>query len=115
MRLFADDTILYRQILSQADTRILQEDPEKLEKWEKDRQMSFNASKRHLLSVTRKHALITSSYTLRGEELQQVTSTKHLGVEFTNKLHWGAHMHSSCAGANKLYAFIHRDLRGCSP
>ena len=84
VRLFADDTILYWQILSQADTCILLEDLEKIEKWEKDWQMSFSASKCHVLSITRKHTQVISSYTLRGEELQQVTSAKYLGVELTN-------------------------------
>ena len=77
--------------------------------------MSFNASKCHVFFVTRKHIPVTRSYTLHTEELQQVTSAKYLGVEFTNKLQWGAHLYSSCARANKLCVFIHCNLRGCSP
>ena len=46
--------------------------------------MSVNASKCHVLSIIRKHNPVTSSYTLHGEELQQVTSAKYLGVEFTD-------------------------------
>ena len=57
---------------------------EKLEKWKKDWKMSVNASKCHVLSIIRKHNPVTSSYTLHGEELQQVTSAKYLGVELTN-------------------------------
>ena len=42
IRLFADDSLLYRRIRSRQDTTILQEDLAALEKWERDWQMSFN-------------------------------------------------------------------------
>ena len=62
VRLFADDTILYRGIRSQSDTHILQEDLKMLEEWESNRQMSFNVSKYHVLSVSkRKKSRSTSS------------------------------------------------------
>ena len=44
-RLFADDTIVYLTINSPSDPDILQNDLHKLEKWEKDWSMEFNAEK----------------------------------------------------------------------
>ena len=45
VKLFADDTMLYRMIKSQRDSSILQKDQDQLGRWEKDWQMSFNADK----------------------------------------------------------------------
>ena len=53
-RLFADDSLLYRRIKSPEDAQILQEDLDKLQEWERDWQMSFNASKCEVIRVTRK-------------------------------------------------------------
>ena len=113
VRLFADDTILYRAIRNQLDCQYLQKDLLKLEKWEKTWQMDFNASKCHVLSISRKKKPITASYYLHGEQLQQVTSAKYLGVELTNDLSWNNHISSITAKAHKTSAFIHRNLRGC--
>ena len=54
VRLFVDDTIMYRRIHSQSDTHILQEDLRTLEQWKNDWQMSFNVNKYHALSVSKK-------------------------------------------------------------
>ena len=43
--LFADDFILYRQIETQADVRILQNEWEELEEWEKIWKMKLNIDK----------------------------------------------------------------------
>ena len=43
-RLFADDSLLYKKIRSTSDAISLQEDLDKLQKWESDWMMSFNPS-----------------------------------------------------------------------
>ena len=45
IRLFADDSVVYRQMNSPDDHRILQEDLEKLVEWSKTWQMEFNVDK----------------------------------------------------------------------
>ena len=45
VRLFADDCVLYRNIKSQLDCQILQDDLNRLAKWERDWQMKFNKAK----------------------------------------------------------------------
>ena len=49
MRLFADDSLLYRFIRTKEDQSILQEDLRKLELWEHKWQMQFNADKCEVL------------------------------------------------------------------
>ena len=45
IRLFADDSVVYRQINSPDDHRILQEDLQKLVEWSKTWKMEFNVDK----------------------------------------------------------------------
>jgi hypothetical protein len=113
VRLFADDTILYQRIKTQQDSASLQDDLTTLEKWEETWQMEFNVAKCHVLSVTNKKKPIPPNYTLHGHTLEQVDSAKYLGVEITEKLHWGKHVHSIAAKANQTSAFVYRNLKGC--
>ncbi|XP_076458552.1 uncharacterized protein LOC143292249 [Babylonia areolata] len=75
--------------------------------------MSFNASKCHVLSVTRKKTPFPTTYCLYNEELQKVKKAKYLGVELTKDLHWGAHIQATTTKADKTSAFMYRNLRGC--
>ena len=75
--------------------------------------MSFNASKCHVLSVTRKTNPIPPNYTIHNQTLENVTSAKYLGVEISNDLSWGTHINQVCNKANKTSAFLYRNLRGC--
>ena len=52
MRLFADDSLVYRIICSEGDCAILQEDLHQLELWEEKWQMQFNADKCEVIRVT---------------------------------------------------------------
>ena len=113
VRLFADDTILYRHIRDSNDTHALQQDLERLQTWEATWQMEFNVSKCHVLSVTMKKKPTQPNYHLHGQKLEQVDSAKYLGVEITSKLHWGKHIHQTAAKANRTSGFICRNLKGC--
>ena len=53
-RLFADDTIVYKEISSPADSAALQQDLEALQRWEERWGMSFNPSKCNTINITRK-------------------------------------------------------------
>ena len=52
-RLFADDCILYRNICTKEDCKVLQEDLHRLEKWEKAWSMEFHPGKCNSMSITR--------------------------------------------------------------
>ena len=114
VRLFADDTILYAPIVSPDDAVHLQEDLLKLEAWASKWQMTFNVDKCLLLSVSRKRTRIPTSYTLNGQSLARVSEAKYLGLNITENLHWGTHVQSIVAKSNRVCAFIHRNLKGCS-
>jgi len=64
VRLFADDCVLYRPILSGADRVTLQRDLDYLEQWCDTWAMRFNAKKCQIMSITRGKSHPTHLYTL---------------------------------------------------
>ena len=56
---------------------------------------------------------IPTSYTLHNQTVERIASAKHLGVELTENFHWGKHIQSSAAKANKVSVFAYRNLKEC--
>ena len=73
-RLFADDSILYREITSSADSEKLQKDLDALQDWEAKWLMRFNASKCQVFQVTKKRDIFPAAYTIHGQVLEVVKS-----------------------------------------
>jgi hypothetical protein len=113
IRLFADDTILYRAIRSRNDQCLLQKDLDALGEWERKWLMEFNVTKCHVLSVTDKQKPLPPTYTLHGHTLEEVKSAKYLGVELTSHINWKNHVTNITAKANRTSAFVYRNLKGC--
>ena len=88
IKLFADDALLFRQIRSDADCLSLQKDLDTLYSWARKWRMQFNASKCHVLQITRKKSIITHDYSLGQDTLTAVPSHPYLGIEIDNKLSW---------------------------
>ena len=92
IRLFADDSIIYRKINSNIDHQILQRDLIQLEKWSVKWQMQFNISKCVHLPITNKTKPNSHHYSLFGEPLSKVASHSYLGVKLDSKLSWAKHI-----------------------
>jgi hypothetical protein len=110
LRLFADDSLLYRTIQSKKDTEMLQNDLEKLQSWEKENSMEFHPQNCKVLKVTNKKKIIPSRYTLHNTTLEEVTKAKYLGVTINNKLTWKDHITNTCKKANSTLGFLRRNL-----
>ena len=113
-RLFADDTVAYRFITSANDPDKLQEDLQRLEEWEKEWDMAFHPDKCSVISFTRSKSPPLNNYTLHGQTLEKVTSTKYLGVTLEAKLDFTKHIENICANANRALGFLRRNLKVCS-
>ena len=111
IRLFADDTVIYRQINSAADHTILQQDLHKLARWEAEYSMEFHPEKCNVLRVPRSRSPSIFNYTLHGTNLKSTESTKYLGVTLTKDLTWGKHIDIIRAKANQQLAFVRRNIR----
>ena len=113
VRLYADDTIMYMNIQSDEDAKLLQQDLDKLNSWSGDWLMELNPRKCHSVTVTRKRTIYIyhHQYTLNGIVLDTVPSAKYLGITITTNLKWNQHISNICQKANNTLAFLRRNLR----
>ena len=115
IRLFADDTILYHPISSEADALQLQADLDKLVKWSNDWLMEFHPSKCKLLRVTRSRTPPTNDYTINDTPLESVSSTKYLGVTISSNLKFNKHARQVRGSAEASLNMLKRNLRIRNP
>ena len=114
MRLFADDSLIYRTIKTPQDSLILQKDLNTLQKWESTWKMEFHPDKCKLLRITNKTVTkINFDYTIHNTILSLTDSAKYLGVIIDSKLKWTDHYDDTCQKANKVLALLRRNLYGC--
>lgn len=110
-RLFADDTVVYKKIVSPRDQAHLQTNLDQLAEWEKKWDMEFNAGKCTVLTVSRGRKIHQYSYRLHGEVLEAVDNAKYLGVALGKDLGWDRHIEDLCTKANKTLGFLRRNLK----
>ena len=115
IRLFADDSIIYRKISSKNDHEILQTDLSQLQTWSDKWQMEFNVSKCVHLPITNKTKPSTHKYSLSGQPLSTVSSHSYLGVKLDSKLTWTNHVTDITSKSSKCLGMIKRTLGPCKP
>ena len=91
--LFADDCILYRQFNNKNDQGILQHDLHSLEEWSNKWLMTFNVNKCEALQISLRN-ILTFSYTLYDQPLQNVNEARYLGIVIDSKLNFNKHIDS---------------------
>ena len=111
IRLFADDTIIYRPLRHPSDCRALQQDLQHLEKWSKEWQMEFHPQKCQTIHITRSPKPKISAYYIYGHQLESVTSCTYLGVELSADLKWNKHITRAKNKAFGTLKFLQRNLR----
>jgi len=114
IKLFADDSILYRDIRGQADQGTLQGDLNKVFQWSEKWQMSFNVSKCFHLPITRKTRPIKTSYTMDNQLVSKVQDNKYLGVTIDHNLKWTNHCQKISAKARSTLGIVRRSLHSTS-
>ena len=114
MRLFADDSILYRQIDSPDDHKILQRDLETVLEWSKTWQMRFNIDKCHRMSITRRRKPINFDYRMEGKPIIKSPTEKYLGVVLSEDLRWNAQCKEVRSKASRILGILKRNLGPCS-
>ena len=114
VRLFADDCVLYNQIKSVQDTKVLQRDLETLSSWEHRWQMSFNPDKCYVLRIPASRSPIITNYKLGDSVLQETNQHTYLGVDIQNDLKWDTHINRITSSASKTLGFVRRNLGSCT-
>ena len=110
LRLFADDSLLYRTIKTPKDADLLQNDLNKLQIWEKRWKMEFHPQKCQVLRITNKVKPIVTNYTIHNETLQCTMDAKYLGVTLDSKMKWKKHVGNIANKANKTLGFLNRQI-----
>ena len=111
IKLFAEDTIIYKTITNQHDSNALQEDLDALQRWASDWLMHFHPQKCQTMHITKKQNIIQSTYTIHNHNLQTTNTAKYLGIHIHNTLNWNAHINKTAQRANTTSAFLHRNIR----
>ena len=114
VRLFADDSALYRTIKSPQDHIILQNDLDSLQKWEQEWSMHFHPQKCQLLRVTTSHSPSMYTYNIHSIDIEPTQDAKYLGVTLHNKLSWNTHIDIIAQKANRTLNFIRRNFKSCN-
>lgn len=92
IKLFADDALVYMNVLSDTDRSHFQDDLDHLTGWADSNQMSFNASKCQV--VVFKPNDVLSNYEMDGTPLAVVEDFRYLGVTINNGFRWDMHIDS---------------------
>ena len=80
-RLFADDCLLYRHVLTSQDSALLREDLSALERWKETWEMKYHPEKCTVIRIsTNRWHIIKTHYQIHGHSLEVVDSSKYLGV-----------------------------------
>ena len=113
VKMFADDTKIYRQITSIEDCKVLQKDLHALESWANTWQMHFHPQKCKVLRVGKDHPEF--SYGMQTQDgtcnLEVVNSEKDLGVEIDSMLSFDTQCDSMVKKANRVLCTIRRSFQ----
>jgi hypothetical protein len=80
IRLFADDCIIYRKIINNADMEKLQKDLDRLGEWEVENGRKINPSKSKAIRFTRARVKDLLNYSLMGTLIPEASNCKYLGI-----------------------------------
>ncbi len=106
--LFADDSVLSRKIVNEADCIELQEDIDRVLDWSKSWQLRLRTDKCKIPHVSRKKNQIHYDYHLNNAILSKVSVHKHLRIWLENTLLWDSHVNNICAKSNRVLGLIRR-------
>jgi len=113
IKLYADDVLLYSTINTVDDCHTLQSDLTTLEQWACKWNMVFNPAKCEFLRISNKINYISMHYFIQGQEIQEVSSAKYLGITIDQHLTWNNHVKQVTSKANKIKYFLQRSLKHC--
>jgi Reverse transcriptase (RNA-dependent DNA polymerase)/Endonuclease-reverse transcriptase len=112
IRMFADDTKIWRKIRSEEDSESLQNDLDKLEEWSDKWMLKFNTAKCKVMHIG--HKLDTKYWmgkSVNRMELETIEEEKDLGVFIRSDLKSSTQCVKSAARARRIVGMIRRNFR----
>ena len=114
VRLFADDTLLYRVVNNSLDSINFQASIATVEQWAEKWGMGFNVTKTKFLAFgrlpNRGDASNYVPYSLKGDPIKEVTKAKYLGITIQSNLKFEDHMENTINKAMRILGMIKRNL-----
>ena len=114
MRVYADDTIVFREINSINVHYILQEDLDTLSEWTTTWLMDFNIIKYAILPITNKHSTSFFNHAIFGNALERVDDHWSHGVSVPHDPCCEKHCNKITTKASKTPGLLCRTLSPCS-
>ena len=108
IRMFADDTKLYRPVKSPTDAELLHEDVNAVLDWSNKWQLCFNTKKCNVLRIGRINNGL--SYYIGDSQLQQTDVERDLGVQVDCELKFREHTAAAVSKASQILAVIRRSF-----
>ena len=108
VKIFADDTKIYRPVSQTADSEQLQKDLETISAWSDKWQLPFNGGKCKSLHVGPRNA--SQPYQLHGVELEQLSAEKDLGIIMDTELKFRKQAAAASAKGNQMLALLKRSF-----
>ena len=109
MKIFADDTKMYRALKTPADNIDLQNDIFTIENWSKQWQMPFNVPKCHALHLGFNNQKL--DYSVNSTGIESVKTEKDLGIVIDEKLDFNIHVLEMVKKANRSLGCIRRTIK----
>jgi len=110
VKLFADDTKIYRELTHDSDTSALQSDLDSLEEWTRNWQVKFNPEKCDVMRISHEQDKSNHQYYLSNAMLKCVDSYKDLGIIMSRDLSWSNQVDASVNKANKVLGLLRRTI-----
>ena len=111
VRLFADDTVLYRTIKSDTGHHRLQTYLDKLSDWAIAWDMMFHPDKCLVMNISKKRHPSKFTYSLHNTDLKTTDTAKYLGIIISQDMKWTKHITQTCSRANRALGFIKRNVK----
>jgi len=114
IRLFADDCVIYRKIINNADMEKFQKELDRLGEWAVENPMKINPSKSKAIRFTRARFKDPLNYSLMGTLIPEASSCKYLGIILRSDLGWADQVNYTVKKAWKALHFTMRILKKCN-
>jgi len=108
LKIFADDTKIFRMLSTADDTHELQKDIDCLSVWSEQWQLPFNTKKCKVMHLGHGNAL--HEYVMNGDTLEATDHEKDLGVVVDEKLRFHMHTAQVVAKAFRVLSMIKRSF-----
>lgn len=113
MKLFADDTKIYRALKAISDHGSLQSDINAVNEWSQIWQLPFNITKCKCMHYGRNNP--SEHYSMNGQLIVEDVEEKDVGVTFDPSLKFRIHIRNMVAKANSRLGLIKRNFKNLDP